>query len=328
MDVQNQAEELEKRSQVIRQYTRKMNKQIEYLQSMLDDKNRLINTSHQIMKEQLKEIERLTRESNKLNERIERINTGIVENENNVVNLLQQRDSLKDQLEKHKKSIYETDYLTRRTYYMAHIQSAEQSTEQKSKVNQILQICKKTKAKGMIVSPETLPYENQRVQKLLQLVSQNGYLCFECRAKRNEADDFIEKVNDHHYIINEEYTLLPALRDQRCIVLATWVLQSAWFDLLPTKELWYDLCAPEKELFWEDAGMKLEHWKSLSTSSIVSYYDEAVKYLTYYRQDAKQLTLDFPNEEVDPFFNLLSDHLHNSNKFLSITKTNVELKPT
>ncbi|MBD0382457.1 hypothetical protein [Paenibacillus sedimenti] len=183
---------------------------------------------------------------------------------------------------------YEQEYDARQQYYKLSRSLANDS-------ELYLQHLASATYKGIVVSPDTLPFKHNRIQQLLLSLSREGYLIFEFRTSDSEFK--LQQLHSNYYTFSDEafmLGILEVLQDEP-IILCSWVLQCAWYDLLPNRKIWYDICDSPDRLWGSNKAAQLKHWDLLSHSEWISYADESYKHLTYYRKDAHFIA--FGNEE-------------------------------
>jgi len=180
------------------------------------------------------------------------------------------------------------DYEARQRYY-----EQESNVVAESAISDLALFVKRNrKAQRIVVSPDGLLFPDQRPSLLLRKLASEDYLCF-------QYDPQIDGVaaKDEYGVLRfrDEPLMLQWLRRSRIspVILCTWVLQSAWYDLLPDKTVWYDVCADERELFGMDAESRFKHFELLKTSKLVSYSDKRWRKYTAMRKDAIYLPAPF-----------------------------------
>lgn len=202
--------------------------------------------------------------------------------------LQQKKSALEDQLnlvvqqiqQAENKLRYETEYKQRQTYYRLILQQPLDLSQ--SSFHSI----QSRGYKGVIVSPDGIPFQHERIQSLLSIMAHGGYLCFYFNS---HASKDVEQVDEGLLQYNNEISLLRWVLANSCspIVLCTWVLQAAWFDLLDSKSIWYDVCDREDVLFRkDDPGILLKHFEQVRQADLVSYSDTQMKKFVSLRKDA------------------------------------------
>jgi hypothetical protein len=190
---------------------------------------------------------------------------------------------------------YDQDYSQRQQYYI-------QFSRNEYVRSEILDSLEKKwkNYKGVIVSPDGLRFQNERVKGFLEKLSEAGFLCFSFNEKI-ELD--VVRIAVGYYEYKDEVLLLDWLMRQQIApkVLCTWVLQSAWFDLLKSKTIWYDICENENVLGGLDASSKLKHYDLLKQAALVTYSDKKLKRHVSSRRDAVLLGSNQPEYIVNMF---------------------------
>ncbi|XID91170.1 hypothetical protein ACF3MZ_22010 [Paenibacillaceae bacterium WGS1546] len=178
---------------------------------------------------------------------------------------------------------YEDDYRQRQSYY---IQAAEQADPAAG--------CPETfpsmrqRYKGVIVAPDGLRFQGGRIAEMLNGLAEDGFLCFSFQADVDGAEACLA---EGCVAYNDEAFLLRWLKERGIAptILCTWVLQAAWFDLLASRTIWYDICEHEDLLWGADASARLKHYELLKEARLVTYSDRKWRKYTVARQDAVAL---------------------------------------
>ncbi|MDR0269463.1 MAG: hypothetical protein LBJ26_15375 [Paenibacillus sp.] len=171
---------------------------------------------------------------------------------------------------------FEEDYRLRTNYYISQMSKQSGSTTMALDWRSY---------KGVIVSPDCLQIQRDRAAGLMLELSRSGFLCF---AFSEDTIGDMERISDGFYKFKNEVFLLKWLQAQSVIpmVLCSSIQQSAWFDLIEEKILWYDLCGPENIFLGDDASSKLRHYDLLKQAKYVTYADSSFKKYLYARKDA------------------------------------------
>ncbi len=175
---------------------------------------------------------------------------------------------------------YDSDYRQRRRYYMDASRRIDPAVASPGGLP-------RTSAghRGIIVAPDGLRFQSERIPGLLKGLAKEGFLCF---AFDDRADGFVPGLPEGYCEFNDEAFLLSWLIEQEIspTILCTWVLQAAWFDLLPSKTIWYDLCEHEDQLWGMDASARLKHYGLLKEAGLVTYSDKRWSKYAAARKDA------------------------------------------
>lgn len=136
----------------------------------------------------------------------------------------------------------------------------------------------------VIIVPDSIAYDRARIAWLFEKLAAEGVLCFQ-HTPGLAARQF-HLHGSGFYEFSDEALMLAWLQHYsvRPVVLCNWVLQAAWFELLPDPVLWYDICENEGMLFI-DADSKLKHWELLEQAALITYAEERHHHLTYYRKE-------------------------------------------
>lgn len=198
---------------------------------------------------------------------------------------------------------YETHYEQRRLYYTEAPQTIDPTGDFPRDLTSRLKYCR-----GIVVSPDGLRFQGDRLETLLKNLAQLGFLCF---SFHNEMEKRVERVEESYFQYKDEPLLLSWLRKERIspIVLCSWVLQSAWFDLLGKKTIWYDINDHEDVLWGIDAKSRLKHYELVKSSEVVTYSDKKWKKYAAYRKDALLLISDEADKNT-MFLNQLEARKH------------------
>jgi len=176
---------------------------------------------------------------------------------------------------------YDSDYRQRRQYYMEASRRIDPAT---SLASEMLRLG--ASHKGVVVAPDGLRFSDGRVSALLKGLANEGFVCltYADRGNRSSGTD----MPDGYYEFGDEAALLGWLIERKIAptILCTWVLQAAWFDLLPAKTIWYDLCEHEDLLWGMDASARLKHYELLKEAGLVTYSDKRWRPYAAARKDA------------------------------------------
>ncbi|WP_138754955.1 hypothetical protein [Paenibacillus sinopodophylli] len=187
---------------------------------------------------------------------------------------------------------YEKEYSNRQLYY---IQASENVDSSLFGFESFL--LKNKDRTNIVVVPDGIKFKSNRMSELLQSLSERGFLCIAFNGSLENG--LAENVNGY-YEFKDEALLLKWLNKYKItpIVLCTWVLQSAWYDLLISKRIWYDICEEEDFLWGIDASARLKHYEILKQAEVVTYSDFKRKKHTLARKDALLLTINNVNSLV------------------------------
>lgn len=172
---------------------------------------------------------------------------------------------------------FEQDYIQRQTYYTAH------KIDLNNEYGELLQ--EWHRYKGIIVSPEGPPTQYERSASLLSELAKEGFLCLQFNL---ETEGNLEFISDGSYKYKNELLLLNWLTTQHImpVILCTSVHQSAWFDLIDEKSIWYDISNLEDYLLGEDASARLKHYNLIKIAALITYSNLKWKKSIWGRKDA------------------------------------------
>lgn len=261
-------------------------------QQLYADRSALLEQSHQEVQldalrrlhgRKLIELNERRRDARNLGLTVKELSDAVKEKGRKAVELEQHIQRMSQLLE-HKKQLvsYESEYEQRQSYYI------QESGRIDSGLYPNIFVAKHTAYKGIIVAPDGLRFQSERISGLLRKLAEDGYLCFSFNVGIHEA---IECGADGFYEYKDEALLLIWLAEQETspTILCTWVLQSAWFDLLKNKTIWYDVCDHEDVLWGTDAMSKLKHYGLLKEAGLVTYSNKKRKKYIAARKDAIEL---------------------------------------
>jgi hypothetical protein len=229
------------------------------------------------------ELNERRRDARNLGQSVKELSDGVKGKEQQAVALEQHIQRMSQLLERKKQlASYESEYEQRQRYYI------QESERVDAKLFPDVSRAKRNSCKGVIVAPDGLRFQSDRISDLLKGLADDGYLCFSFNVDLNEV---IERGADGFYEYKDEALLLGWLTKQKIAptILCTWVLQSAWFDLLPNKTIWYDVCDHEDVLWGMDATSRLKHYGLLKEAGLVTYSNRNWKKYVAARQDAIEL---------------------------------------
>ncbi|MBW7452785.1 hypothetical protein ACFOLF_24240 [Paenibacillus sepulcri] len=197
---------------------------------------------------------------------------------------------------------YDVEYKQRQQYYQSFSLSVDSETSLISTLTN-----KGRNYKGIIVSPDGLIFKNNRQKTLLKSLAEMGFLCF---CFNHALDSSIEHREGSLYEYKDELVLLEWLKSERIkpVVLCTWVLQSAWFDLLEYKTIWYDICDHEDVLWGTNALSRLKHYDLVITADLVTFSDRRWKKYTAARNDSVLLDPAEKKENFSTYMELFGGH--------------------
>ncbi|GEM_PF-1525469 len=177
---------------------------------------------------------------------------------------------------------YDSDYRQRRQYYMEASRRIDPATSLASMMPRL-----RASHKGVVVAPDGLRFSDGRVSALLKGLANEGFVCL-AYADRGGSGSAEADMPDGYYEFEDEAALLGWLIERKIAptILCTWVLQAAWFDLLPAKTIWYDLCEHEDLLWGMDASARLKHYELLKEAGLVTYSDKRWRPYAAARKDA------------------------------------------
>lgn len=162
----------------------------------------------------------------------------------------------------------------------------------------------------IVVLPDSISYGDKRTDNLFERLSVLGAICFQHHPSV-AAHTFASHARGF-YTFSDEVYLLAWLLHHRIspIVLCNWVLQAAWYDLIPDVKLWYDIFEGEAYLFHHRTDHKLKHWSLLREARAVSHSAENNRYLAYYRKDAQYIPSDLTDDADYFLLRLIGDKEH------------------
>ncbi|MWC28292.1 hypothetical protein [Paenibacillus sp. MMS18-CY102] len=166
---------------------------------------------------------------------------------------------------KQNSSNFETEYANRQAYYYSYKQCKSKLAA--GVVNRL------ENYKGVIIAPDGIEIHEPRIARWLKGLANSGYLCFQYMPDIEQG--YVNKQGVIQY--NNEVDLLRWVLDRQIqpIILCTWVLQSAWYELLGQPTIWYDILALEDLRLWgHDAGGKLKHLELLRSAAVVTSGNE------------------------------------------------------
>ncbi|WP_372632829.1 hypothetical protein [Cohnella sp.] len=178
---------------------------------------------------------------------------------------------------------YDSDYRQRRQYYTDVSRRIDPAIACPGAMPRL-----KGSHRGVVVAPDGLRFQNGRISALLKGLAEAGFLCLAFTDRAEAAGRVGQQAPDGYYEFDDEALLLRWLLEQEVAptVLCTWVLQAAWFDLLPSKTIWYDLCEHEDQLWGMDASSRLKHYALLKEAGLVTYSDKRWRKYAAARKDA------------------------------------------
>ncbi len=228
------------------------------------------------------ELHRLKRTAEEMDRDAAARREAVREKQREIEALRLQVESLSQLLESRTARVsYDSDYRQRRQYYMEASRRIDPAT---SLASEMLRLG--ASHKGVVVAPDGLRYSDGRVSALLKGLANEGFVCltYADRGNRSSSTD----MPDGYYEFEDEAALLGWLIERKIAptILCTWVLQAAWFDLLPAKTIWYDLCEHEDLLWGMDASARLKHYELIKEAGLVTYSDKRWRPYAAARKDA------------------------------------------
>jgi glycosyltransferase involved in cell wall biosynthesis len=130
-------------------------------------------------------------------------------------------------------------------------------------------LCARKSYRGILVYPETVPWDPpQRPQQLLREFARAGYLCFFC--ERPQASLQLREIEENLFAISGEAYLIYPLRQQKVIVLCTWMLNLPLALQLVGSVWWYDLIDQLEIFSLYDAEMQALHERLVPAADLVT----------------------------------------------------------
>jgi len=182
---------------------------------------------------------------------------------------------------------YNEDYKSRQMYYIKAIETISEASLDDLTRRIIPQGKERTR---IIVSPDGIRLQEGRSKALLRQLASQKTICF---MFDDSICEDIKEESKGSYLFKSEPLLLRWLMNMEIkpVVLSNWVLQAAWYDLLPEKTIWYDICDDENILWGLDAESRLQHFERLRTATLVTYSDRRWKKYAAMRKNAVFLPL-------------------------------------
>lgn len=183
-------------------------------------------------------------------------------------------------LERHSGQVaYEQDYERRQQYYLERMQLTGGNEGGMELPEDIAPF------KGIIIAPDGIRVGGHRTSELLSRLAESGCLCLYFDPEASNSPGLEE---NGYRVYNDESALLRWLLANKIapVVVCTGVQQAAWFDLLPQKAIWYDVCASENELWGVSPAARFKHFELLAEAHVVTYSQKSWRRYVMARKDA------------------------------------------
>ena len=138
--------------------------------------------------------------------------------------------------------------------------------------------------KPILVYPEAVTWEpQQRPQHLIREFANNGYICFFVDSSQKQL---ITEIQEGLYLINNEKTLLNALKSESILIYCSWFGQTPFINMIENKVLWYDILDRIEFFSHYDENAQKTHDILVKNADIVTYSAQLLKKYTNNRSDA------------------------------------------